>query len=113
MRPFHDHKQHLTQGLGSYLVKRPDGLLPRYCFKIWYLLVCLYIVSSFRRIHEILFQGEELTLDYEYDPNNCPAWFSQALDAFLSNVNEEQLQNISKKYKDYHEFLMGNQNGIS
>ena len=61
----------------------------------------------------ILFQGEELTLDYEYDPNNCPAWFSQALDAFLSNVNEEQLQNISKKYKDYHEFLRGNQNGIS
>ena len=42
--------------------------------------------------------GEELTLDYEYDPNNCPDWFREALTTFLSNISEEQLGNLNSKY---------------
>lgn len=31
-------------------------------------------------------RGQELTLDYEYDPLNCPDWFRAALDQFCREV---------------------------
>ena len=54
-------------------------------------------------------KGQELTLDYEYDPNNCPQWFSQALHAFLKVANDEQLHTMNKKYKAYYEYYMQSQ----
>jgi hypothetical protein len=42
--------------------------------------------------------GEELFLDYEYDPYNCPSWFKDQLVAFKETMTEEQEAKLCRKY---------------
>ena len=42
--------------------------------------------------------GEELFLDYEYDPYNCPAWFRDQLIAFKDTMSEEEEATLNTKY---------------
>lgn len=43
-------------------------------------------------------KGQELTLDYEYDPYNCPEWFKLALTSFVEASDEDALANLNPKY---------------
>jgi len=43
-------------------------------------------------------EGEELTLDYEYDPYNCPEWFEASLRSFVEEAEDEQLEQLNQKY---------------
>ena len=48
--------------------------------------------------------GEELTLDYEYDLNNCPEWFKTAFNSYVEDKdNADKIQNLSPKYLSYME----------
>ena len=42
--------------------------------------------------------GEELTLDYEYDPYNCPEWFEYALRNYLRTTPKDSLEGLNPKY---------------
>ena len=48
--------------------------------------------------------GEELFLDYEYDPYNCPEWFKHALEDFVRDASQEDLEQMNSKYKKYVEY---------
>jgi SET domain-containing protein len=55
--------------------------------------------------------GEELFLDYEYDPCNCPPWFSEALERHVlearnNGVEEDELA-LNKKYAKFVELELG------
>lgn len=43
-------------------------------------------------------EGQELFLDYEYDPYNCPEWFSQQLIAFKKSMTDEEEAKLNVKY---------------
>ncbi len=43
-------------------------------------------------------RGEELLLDYEYDPYNCPKWFEQALRDFVEHATDEEVAELNPKY---------------
>ena len=45
--------------------------------------------------------GEELFLDYEYDPYNCPEWFSEQLIAFKQSMTEEEDEALSPRYSRF------------
>ena len=45
--------------------------------------------------------GEELFLDYEYDPYNCPEWFSEQLIAFKQSMTEEEEDGLLPRYKRF------------
>ncbi len=45
--------------------------------------------------------GEELFLDYEYDPYNCPEWFRDQLIAFKKQKSEEELSELNVKYSRF------------
>jgi len=45
--------------------------------------------------------GEELTLDYEYDPYNCPEWFASALREFVASAEEEDLHGLKARYRKF------------
>ena len=53
--------------------------------------------------------GEELFLDYEYDPYNSPKWFSEALTEFVHAARDagteaaDKLSTLSKKYARFVE----------
>ena len=47
--------------------------------------------------------GEELFLDYEYDPYNCPEWFRDALFAFLDEAGPEARDRLGPKYAKFVE----------
>ena len=50
----------------------------------------------------LVHQGEELTLDYEYDLNNCPTWFKSAFNSYVENNDAETLEtNLCSKYLSY------------
>ncbi|TRY63804.1 hypothetical protein TCAL_15195 [Tigriopus californicus] len=51
--------------------------------------------------------GDELFLDYEYDPYNCPEWFEGALRSFVGDSSEEQLDHLNDRYKRFvsHEIV--------
>ena len=51
--------------------------------------------------------GEELFLDYEYDPYNCPEWFKSALEEFVGRAKPEELEALNNKYQKYveHEII--------
>ena len=42
--------------------------------------------------------GEELFLDYEYDPYNCPEWFSDQLIVFKRSMSDEEEAKLSIAY---------------
>ena len=47
-------------------------------------------------------KGEELTLDYEYDLNNCPEWFKEAFNSYIKETDEEKQQyTLNAKYLNY------------
>jgi hypothetical protein len=47
-------------------------------------------------------KGEELTLDYEYDLNNCPSWFKAAFNSYVEGNEEGKLEEtLSSKYLNY------------
>ena len=47
-------------------------------------------------------KGDELTLDYEYDVNNCPAWFKEAFNSYVESNDEEKLEEtLCLKYRSY------------
>ena len=46
-------------------------------------------------------KGDELTLDYDYDPNNCPGWFKEAFIQFAETADEETRQKMNPKYLNY------------
>ena len=54
--------------------------------------------------------GEELFLDYEYDPYNSPKWFSEALTTFVNDArikgteDADILAALGKKYARFVEF---------
>ena len=49
--------------------------------------------------------GEELFLDYEYDPQNCPEWFLQEYLTFLDTLTDEDEADLHAKYASYLEYL--------
>ncbi len=46
--------------------------------------------------------GEELFLDYEYDPYNCPPWFQEQLIAFKASMTEEEERTLLEKYARFN-----------
>ena len=54
--------------------------------------------------------GGELFLDYEYDPYNCPEWFSESLTSFVNDARIAETEDadilavLSKKYARFVEF---------
>ena len=46
-------------------------------------------------------KGEELFLDYGYDPYNCPQWFSTELIAFKKSMTEEEEEKLLLKYQRF------------
>ncbi len=55
------------------------------------------VVPCQRAIRQIS-AGEEVTMDYEYDPYNCPEWFRKALLDFVAGASEENLEKLNSKY---------------
>lgn len=53
--------------------------------------------------------GEELFLDYEYDPYNCPEWFEVALRSFVATSTEEQLDQLNDRYKKFVKYEIMNE----
>ena len=54
--------------------------------------------------------GEELLLDYEYDPYNCPQWFLAALkNELLQGLNngDDDIDEINPKYRRFAEAEIG------
>ena len=51
--------------------------------------------------------GEELFLDYEYDPYNCPEWFRDALKDFVKSATQEEREALGKKYDKFVELECG------
>ena len=49
--------------------------------------------------------GEELFLDYEYDPQNCPEWFLQEYLTFLDTLTDEDESHLHSKYAGYLGYL--------
>lgn len=45
--------------------------------------------------------GEELTLDYEYDPFNAPEWFTTALERFVAEADDDCLELLNPRYTRY------------
>ena len=45
--------------------------------------------------------GEEVFLDYGYDPYNCPQWFSEELIAFKQSMTEEEEKALSPSYASF------------
>ncbi len=64
------------------------------------------MVPCMRALRDIP-QGEELTMDYEYDPYNSPEWFSQAVKAFVQTASEEELENLNVKYDRFVRYECG------
>ena len=54
--------------------------------------------------------GEELFLDYEYDPYNCPDWFEPALRNFVKCADDEAKENIARRYHKFIELECGEEN---
>ncbi len=48
--------------------------------------------------HRDVAAGEELTMDYEYDPYNCPDWFVEALARFAESATDDELDQMNPKY---------------
>eukprot|EP00096_Caligus_rogercresseyi_P013242 TRINITY_DN5916_c0_g1_i2.p1 TRINITY_DN5916_c0_g1~~TRINITY_DN5916_c0_g1_i2.p1 ORF type:complete len:280 (-),score=33.01 TRINITY_DN5916_c0_g1_i2:80-919(-) len=67
------------------------------------------IIPCERALRDIK-DGEELFLDYEYDPHNCPEWFSSELNTFLSKNDDDEskisLLARNTKYLRYNEYLI-------
>ena len=67
------------------------------------------IIPCERTTRDVL-MGEELFLDYEYDPYNCPKWFSEALTSFVHDAriagteDADILVGLRKKYARFVEF---------
>ena len=49
--------------------------------------------------------GEELFLDYQYDPFNCPDWFLKELDTFIETMTEYENTTLYPKYVNYLKYL--------
>ncbi len=46
-------------------------------------------------ISVLLASGEELFLHYGYDPLNCPAWYKEAIDAYLAANTDLELWQVA------------------
>ena len=46
-------------------------------------------------------EGEELFLDYEYDPYNCPLWFREQLIDFKESMTEGEEATLNIKYQRF------------
>ena len=68
------------------------------CFE-WFFDHPRFGVIPCEKTRRFVAKGEELTLDYEYDPFNCPGWFKEALLAFMDVMTEDQFHGLNKKYK--------------
>jgi len=53
--------------------------------------------------------GEELFLDYEYDPYNCPRWFREELIKHIQSLSPDNLDELAEKYQRFKvdDFLPG------
>ena len=65
-------------------------------------LYCRFGIIPCEKTTRFVKAGEELTLDYEYDLNNCPAWFKTAFHSYVEDKdNADKIQNLSPKYLSY------------
>ena len=76
------------------------------CFE-WFLDHPRFGVIPCHKTKRDLKKGEELFLDYEYDPYNCPAWFELALRRFAETSDEEKLEKLNRRYHKFVELECG------